>query len=101
MEGLEGLKGYRLEINEIDEKIIELLGQRFQICRKVAGYKKENKIPMMQSNRVDEVKNRCADLGISHDIDPDFMRELYGKIIHETCRVEDTIIDAPESDGQT
>lgn len=86
------LRPFRTDIDTIDEKIIRLLGQRYAICRKVGNFKKENDIPMMQSGRVDAVKERCAALGAEHGVDPDFVRELYSLIIEESCRIEDEII---------
>jgi len=93
---MEDLAKYRVALNSIDEQIIKLLGERYGICRYVAEYKRDNQIPMMQSGRVEEVKNRCAELAINHMVNPDFVRELYTAIIDEACRLEDEIIDAPE-----
>lgn len=90
---MEKMEGFRKELNEIDENIIELLGRRFEIIRSVGYYKKEQNIPMMQSNRVAQVKDRCATLGLQFELDADFIKNLYGIIIDEACRVEDLIID--------
>ena len=91
---MEVLNDYRQKLNGLDEQIVELLGKRIDICRDVAQFKRENGIPMMQGVRVDEVKDRCARLASEHQIDPEFVRELYAMIIDETCRVEDEIIDS-------
>jgi chorismate mutase len=90
---MERLAGFRKELNEIDASLIELLGRRFQIIRDVGAYKREANIPMMQSKRVDEVKDRCAKMGKQYDLDGDFIRNLYTLIIDEACRIEDIIID--------
>lgn len=90
---MERLTEFRKELNEIDASLIELLGRRFKIIRDVGIYKKEANIPMMQSKRVDEVKDRCARMGEEYDLDGDFIRNLYTLIIDEACRVEDIIID--------
>ena len=96
---MEKLAKFRAALNEIDEQIITLLGQRYAICRSVAKHKKEQHIPVMQHDRVNEVKDRCADLATQLQIDPDFVRELYSLIIDEACRIEDEIINNPNSDG--
>lgn len=90
---MERLTEFRKELNEIDASLIELLGRRFKIIQDVAEYKKEMNIPMMQSKRVDEVKDRCAKMGEEYDLDGDFIRNLYTLIIDEACRIEDIIID--------
>ena len=94
---MKGLDEFRVRLNAIDDDLIELLGRRFAICREVANYKRVHDIPMMQSARVEEVKRRCADLGLKHNLDPQFTMSLYSLIIDEACKVEDEIIDHPGS----
>jgi len=94
---MEELAKYRTALNAIDEQIIALLGQRYAICRSVARHKKERHIPVMQHDRVDEVKDRCAGMAAQQQIDPDFIRELYSLIIDEACRIEDDIINSPDN----
>ncbi len=94
---MEGLAEFRAQLNALDKQLVELLGERIAICRDVARFKRERGIAMMQSARVDEVKERCAALAAQNDVDPDFARRLYSLIIDETCRVESEIIDAANS----
>lgn len=89
------LEVYRGALNRIDGEIIALLGERYAVCRDVAAYKKANGIPMMQPQRVEEVKERCARLASERGVNRDFARQLYTLIIDEACRMEDDIIDAP------
>ena len=93
----EKLSEFRVELDLLDEQLVALLGRRYAICRDVARFKKEHKIPMMQSGRVAAVKERCARLGEAHDVDPSFVGRLYALIIGESCRLEDEIIDGPAS----
>lgn len=95
------LSEFRSELNKIDDQIVALLGQRFAIIRKVADYKKDNKVPMMQPRRVEEVKDRCAVSAIAHEVNPELLRNLYSLIIDEACRVEDAIIDSPNEARQS
>ena len=91
---MNGLEEFRARLNVIDEEWVRLLGKRIQICREVAHYKREHAVPMMQSARVEAVKERCASLAVNHNVDPDFVRDLYSMVIRETCRIENEIIDA-------
>lgn len=93
---MEKLAEYRALIDSLDEKLIELLGQRYAVCRDVARYKKERSIPMMQTGRVEQVKQRCATLAMAHGVDSHFIRELYSLIINEACQIEDQIIDSAD-----
>lgn len=91
------LQEFRSRLNDLDEQLIRLLGARYEVCRSVAIHKSQHGIPMMQAERVEEVKDRCASLGAALSIPPEFMRELYSLIIRESCRLEDEIIAAEES----
>lgn len=86
------LENYRSQIDALDAQLIRTLGARFEICRQIAEFKKEQFIPMMQSGRVEEVKRRCAELGQQYGVNPDLVVQMYGLIINESCRVEDAII---------
>lgn len=88
----DGLMPFRERINDLDERITRLLAERFEICREVAKYKKENNIPMMQPSRVEHVKTRCAELGHKQGLRKGFVVDLYGRIIQEACDMEDEII---------
>lgn len=93
---MDELEKFRTSLNEVDEQIITLLGHRYAICRDVARYKKQNNIPVVLHDRVNEVKERCAELAERQQIDPDFIRSLYSLIIAEACRVEDKVINDPD-----
>ena len=55
---MEDLSTIREKINEIDNKIVELWKERMQTCLKVAKYKKENNLPVLDAARERELLNR-------------------------------------------
>ncbi len=59
---------FRGRLDEIDEQIARLLGERFEICREVALHKSEHGIPMMQPGRVAEVRARYLERGAEVDL---------------------------------
>jgi chorismate mutase-like protein len=87
------LESYRNRLDLIDDQIAHLLGERFDICRAVAHYKSAHGIPMMQPDRVAEVRARYLTRGAAAGLPPDFSAELFELLIAATCRVEDQIID--------
>lgn len=48
----------RESINEIDEKMIDLFKLRMNAVKQIAEYKIENDIPVLDSNREDEIINK-------------------------------------------
>ena len=56
------LNDLRNDIDHIDEEILSLFVKRMVVCRDVALYKKENKLPVLQGNREEEVIRRIRKL---------------------------------------
>lgn len=91
MTGL-GLEPFRRRLDEIDEEIARLLGERFEICREVARYKEAREIPMMQPGRVAEVRARYLARGAEVDLPADFTSDLFDLLIGATCKLEDELM---------
>jgi 4-amino-4-deoxychorismate mutase len=90
-----GLEPFRKRLDQLDDQIAQLLGERFDICRSVALYKREHKIPMMQPDRVAQVRQRYLARGADVDLPADFSAQLFELLIGATCKLEDELIDAP------
>lgn len=89
-----GLGQFRERLDPIDDEIARLLGERFEICREVAQFKSERRIPMMQPERVAEVRARYLARGAEADLPADFMADLFDLLIGATCKLEDELMDA-------
>jgi chorismate mutase len=100
MSGVEGLEGFRRRLDEIDDEVARLLGERFQICREVAEYKSEHEIPMMQPDRVAIVRQRYLDRGAEQEIPAEFSADLFELLIAATCKMEDELMaEASAAEG--
>jgi 4-amino-4-deoxychorismate mutase len=89
----EGLEPFRRRLDEIDEEVARLLGERFQICREVAIHKSEHGIPMMQPDRVEIVRARYLERGAAVDLPAEFTADLFELMIAATCKLEDELMD--------
>jgi len=87
-----GLEPFRRRLDAIDDEIARLLGERFEICREVALYKSAHEIPMMQPNRVVEVRQRYLDRGAEVDLPNEFTADLFDLLIAATCKEEDELM---------
>ncbi|MBS1888910.1 MAG: chorismate mutase [Actinobacteria bacterium] len=87
-----GLAPFRARLDEIDAQLVDLLGERFQICREVAVHKSENEIEMMQPGRVEIVRARYLQHGAEVDLPTDFTAALFDLMIDATCRAEDELM---------
>ena len=88
-----GLEPFRRRLDEIDEGIARLLGERLDICREVAVYKSEHEIPMMQPDRVKLVRDRYLARGAEVGLPEEFTSQLFELLIATTCRLEDELMD--------
>lgn len=92
---MSGLDLFRRRLDKLDDQIARLLGERFATCREIALYKRANEIPMMQPERVTEVRARYLARGAEAELPPDFSEALFELLIDATCRMEDELIEAP------
>lgn len=90
---MSGLEPFRKRLDEIDNEIAKLLGERFQICREVAHYKSQHDIPMMQPHRVQAVRQRYLERGSEVNLPEDFSERLFEVLIEATCKLEDELME--------
>ena len=88
-----GLAPFRARLDEIDAQLVDLLGERFQICREVAVHKAEHEIEMMQPGRVQIVRARYLQHGAEVDLPGDFTAGFFDLMIDATCRAEDELME--------
>ncbi len=91
---MSGLEPYRRRLDQLDDEIARLLGERFDICREIALHKSAEGIPMMQPDRVAEVRARYLARGAEVDLPAEFSADLFDLLIAATCKAEDELMDA-------
>ena len=94
------LAEHRRRIDEIDDRIVRLLAERFDVVRDVARLKAAHRIPARLPERIEEVCARNSDQGARQGIDPKFLRQLYSQIIDASCSLEDELIAGGEEGGK-
>ncbi len=94
-----GLEPFRRRLDALDSEIAGLLGERFEICREVAHHKRAHDIPMMQPERVIEVRERYLQRGAAVNLPPEFTAALFELLIGATCKLEDELIADPSASG--
>ncbi len=93
---MEILKPYRARINALDEQIVELLRQRYDVIEEVGALKADHGIAATLPDRVDEVRENAAKMAAEKGLDEDFIRRLYAQLIEHSCNLEDDIIEAAQ-----
>jgi chorismate mutase-like protein len=96
---MSGLEPFRRRLDRIDDEIARLLGERFEICREVARYKSAHDVPMMQPDRVAEVRARYLARGAEADLPAQFSADLFDLLIAATCKEEDELMEERAAAG--
>jgi len=88
---MEILEPYRARLDALDDKIVALIAERIGIIREVGALKAREKIPAVLQDRVDAVRERAAAKAADLGVDPEFVRQLYARIIAFSCELEEQI----------
>lgn len=62
----------RKKIDEIDEQLVKLFEERFEVVRDVIDYKIENHLPILNSDREEEIVEKNVNRINDEDIKPYF-----------------------------
>ena len=83
---------YRERINELDDALLDILAQRLAVVEEVGHFKHEHQIPIVIPERVAQVADRAASKAQGKGLDPQFVRELYLRIVQAGIDLEQDII---------
>jgi chorismate mutase len=84
----ESLESLRTKINEIDMQIVELLGKRTECSKKVASFKKTQKINILQSERESEVFGKIKQLSQDNGLDQEFTKSVFVLILNYSKKIQ-------------
>jgi chorismate mutase len=89
----ESLSALRKQIDEIDLSLTELLAKRMRVSREIGQYKKENEMPILQTERYDEIISKRVKEGVTMGMDEDFMKKILEAIHAESVRQQMDVIN--------
>lgn len=81
----------RLEIDKIDDELIKLFEKRMEVSAKIGEYKRENKLPILNSQREREKINDISDKA-SNDM-KSYLRVLYSLIFELSRSYQEKIFE--------
>ena len=90
---MDDLKILRKKIDIIDDKIINLLVERFKIIEYVSEFKKNNNIEVIQESRISEIVEKAKKKALKNQINPRIFEKIYLNIIDLACNLEKKIIE--------
>lgn len=78
----------RKKIDQVDRKIIDLVGQRLAVVKKISEIKKKDKIPVTDKKRETEVMAKIRSYSASNNISVQLAESIFRLIIKENKRVQ-------------
>ena len=89
----EGIKQLRRQLDEIDDKVVELLARRMSICREIGQYKKDHNMTVFQAGRYREILEKYGTKGALCGLDPKFVAAIFESIHQESVRQQIDIVN--------
>lgn len=85
---MEELEGWRQEINEINLQILNLIGKRMEVVKKIGDYKKQRNLPIMDNGREQKIYETLDRLAEEKGLDKEFVRKVFEVLIEQAKKEE-------------
>lgn len=78
----------RARIDELDQRLVQVLAERLAVCEEVARVKEGSDTPIIQPARVRDVITSRRQWAIDAGVDADFAEQVFRVLLAETHRIE-------------
>ncbi len=92
-EFITALTHLREQINQVDDELLLLIGQRMKIADKIGAYKKENNIKILQTKRWNEILERAYDQGEQLGLSREFILRYFDAVHLESINHQNKIMN--------
>ncbi len=96
-EFLENLEHLRHQIDEVDDDLLNLLGQRMKLSQSIGHYKKKNNISILQAKRWNEILEVAFAKGKLHELSEGFIVSVLTAIHQESINHQANVMNAKET----
>ena len=86
--GRDALSEYRLHIDSIDNRIIELLAERMDVARAIGDYKHAHNMAVVQHDRYNELLLVAEARAQAMELSPKFINKIFSAIHEESVRLQ-------------
>lgn len=88
------LEKMRQQINQLDDELMQLLGQRMKIADKIGTYKKENNITILQTKRWNEILERACKKGEKFGLSKEFITKYFDAVHMESINHQNKVFNS-------
>ncbi len=82
----------RQDISQLDEDLINLLGQRMKVARNIGEFKKKNGMTILQPKRWDEILTKSFEQGEKNQLSKEFIAKLFRAVHDESIDQQEKVI---------
>ena len=93
-EFITALTTFREQINQIDDELLTILGQRMKIADKIGEYKKANSITILQTNRWNEILDRAFQKGELLGLSKEFITKYFDAVHLESINHQNKVMNS-------
>lgn len=86
------LEQYRIEIDSIDKQLLDLIQQRMEVSRGVAGYKLKNNMEILQPEREKALLERMA--SSAKEQNKEYVHEFFTEILRISRQIQTEIVQS-------
>jgi chorismate mutase len=84
----------RQQINQLDDELMTILGQRMKVAEKIGTYKKENNITILQTNRWNEILERAYAKGEKLGLSKEFVTKYFDAVHMESINKQNQVMNS-------
>ena len=93
-EFITALTTLREQINQVDDELLTLLGQRMKLSDKIGEYKKNNNITILQTNRWNDILERAFKKGDALGLTKEFITKYFDAVHLESIQHQNKIMNS-------
>ncbi len=95
---LETLDNLRHQIDELDEELFQILGQRMQVAERIGLYKRRNNISIFQPHRWAQIIEKAVIKGRQWGLSREFVEVLFKAIHDESINHQERVMKAANNE---
>ena len=84
----------RQQINQLDDELLQLIGQRMKVADKIGEYKKDNNITILQTNRWNAILARAYERGEKLGLSQEFITKYFDAVHMESINHQNKIMNS-------
>jgi chorismate mutase len=86
---MDEIRQLRKKVDEVDEQILQALGERVNICRAIGSFKKRNGLQVRDASRENQVLKFVKKKAVEFHLDPVQIEAVFREIVNMCSAVQE------------